>query len=168
MRDEAGGPRRNRRWFLAAGGAVVVGAGAGVGADFLRRRPRPPSPHPPPQAFVDALVTEQRLLASVSVTSRRQPSLAPRLGQLRRDHHAHVATLRAALAPYDRPTRAARRRALAAASPIAETSDALAAAEGDAATRAAERASRLAAADPVLATLFASIAACETTHVHIL
>jgi hypothetical protein len=167
MRDEAGGPRHTRRWFLAAGGAVVVGAGAGVGADLLRHRPRP-IPHPPPQVFVDALVTEQRLLASVSSTGRNQPSLAPRLGQLRRDHRAHVAALRAALAPYDRPTRAARRRALASASPIADTSEALADAERAAAGRAAERASRLAAADAVMATLFASIAACETTHVHVL
>lgn len=167
MREEAGSPRPSRRWFLAAGGAVVVGAGGGVAADFLRR-PHRPAPHPPPQVLVDALASEQRLLTSIASITRGQPSLGSRLGQLRRDHLAHVSALRAALTPYDRPTRAARRRATAAAGPTAGTVHALATAERVAARRAAERASRIAAADPVVATLLASIAACETTHIHVL
>jgi hypothetical protein len=167
MRDEAQAPGRSRRWVLAVGGAVAVGAGGGVAADFLRRAPRP-LPHPPPQVLVDALVTEQRLLASVTSTGHRAASLAPRLGQLRRDHQAHASALHAVLAPYDRPTRAALRRAAASAGPTADTAHALADAELEAARRAAERASRLAAADPVIATLLASIAACETTHLHVL
>lgn len=155
--------RHTRRWFLAAAGAVLVGAGGGVGAAFARRPPRP-VPHRPPQPLVDAYAAEQRLIDSAAATARADSAKRAVLAQLRRDHAAHLAALRAQLSGYDHPSRAARRRAAASAGRLATSTAALSAAEADAAGRAAARANQLAASHPITATLLASIAACESGH----
>lgn len=160
--------RHTRRWFLAGAGAVLVGAGGGVAAAFGQRRPRP-VPHPPPQLLVDAYVAEQRLVASAAATARAAPAEERVvLAQLRRDHEAHSAALRAELARFDHPSRVARRRATALAGRTVTTPAALAALEARAAGQAAGRANELAASHPVPATVLASIAGCESGHVQLL
>jgi hypothetical protein len=157
----------SRRWFLAAGAAVLAGGGGGVGAAFLRHPPRR-APNPPPQLLLEAYVAEQRLIESARATGRADPGLTARLDQLHRDHAAHLAAVRAALARYDRPDPAARRRAARSAGTVARTASALQAAEQQASVRAASRATDLARAHAALAPLFASISACEATHARLL
>jgi hypothetical protein len=159
--------RHTRRWFLGAIAAVVAGAGGGVAAAFTRRQPRPVV-HPAPQLLLDAYAAEQQLTRSAVLTARAEPAARARLLQLRRDHEAHAAALRAQLAPFAKPSRAARRRAAARARAVATTSAAMAAAEGRAATAASARAVRLAVSDPVTATVLATISACEAGHVQLL
>jgi hypothetical protein len=158
---------RSRRWFLAGAAAVVLGAGGGVGAGVLRHRPRPVR-HRPPGDLLAARAAELRLLADVRATAHADASAAARLRQVTNDHEQHLRVIDVALARFDPPTPAARRRAAGRRSRPADTVAALLAAERAAAGAAAERAGRLAPADPALATVFASIAACETTHAELL
>lgn len=158
---------RSRRWFLAGAAAVVLGAGGGIGAGVLRHRPRP-APHRPPDDLLAARAAELHLLADVRATARADASAADRLRQLTDDHDQHLRVIDAALARFDPPTPAARRRVAGHRTRPADTVAALSAAERAAATAAAQRAGRLAPADPALATVFASIAACETTHAELL
>jgi hypothetical protein len=155
-----------RRWFLATAGAVVAGAGGGVAA-FARRSARP-IPHRPPQVLLDAFAAEQRLIASAGATARAEPAARSVLTQVRNDHQAHLAALRAQLSRFDPPTRAAQRRATAHAGASVTARAALADAERTASAHAAARAFQLASAEPTTATLLASIAASEAGHVLLL
>ena len=157
------GQRRwSRRWFLAGGAAAVVGGGAGVGAGFLHHRSTP-APRKPPAALLTAIAAERGLLALAAAAVRSDPTLRTTAALLTGDHAAHLHALQAALSGYDPqpagPTPTAG---------LATTSSArvqLRAAESAAAAAAGRRALQLAGAP---ATLLASIAACESTHVELL
>jgi len=161
---------RGRRWFL--GGllgvlGVAAGAGAGVGIAVARRLPRP-LPHRPPADLLAARAAESRLLAGVAAVQRRGGAPVVDLAQLRRDHEAHRAVIDAELSRFGPAAAAARTRAATSAGRPPDSLAALRTAERAAARAAAARAGRLAASDAPLATVFASIAACEATHAELL
>lgn len=164
--DESGTPSRHtRRWFLAGTGAVLLGAGGGVAADFTRKRPAA-APNPPPRALVEALHAEQGLVNAVTRAGVDPGPDAARLRQIERDHRQHLAAVQAALAQYD-PLKPAPRasRAPATTGPRPMPAATLRKAEAAAAHDGATRAGRLRGRN---ATLLASIAACEATHVELL
>jgi len=145
----------SRRWLLAGGAAVLVGAGAGVGAQFLQKRsPKPLPPVPPP--LLAAAAAERALIADLNATTGGSSEVRAVIEQARANHTAHLAALAALLSAYRRPP--------AGASPRPgrpRTKAQLRIAESAAAQAAADRAGALAGAQ---ATLLASIAACESTH----
>jgi hypothetical protein len=118
--------------------------------------------------LLDAYAAERRLVDSAAATARAESGASEVVTELRGDHEAHLSALRAQLARFDPPSRAARRRATELAGRPVTASAALAGAERVAAQHAAARANQLAAAEPVTATLLASIAACESGHVLLL
>src|SRR5690349_11543211 len=61
-------PGTSRRWFLAGGVAVVLGAGAGVLAEVLSED-EPPALVAPPAALVAAIEAERTLLADLDATT---------------------------------------------------------------------------------------------------
>lgn len=164
--DSAGHP--SRRWFLAFGGALVVGGGAGTGIAFLRpvSRPEPTPPPRPPADLVAALdaaiAAEQSLLADLTATTGGAKDVRLVIAQARADHTAHLRALRAVLASLPKPAHH-RRSSGPAGRP--RTQAQLRTAEARAARVAADRAARL---DGSLAALLASIAACEATHAELL
>lgn len=155
-------PRHTRRWFLAGTGAVLLGAGGGVAAEFARKQPKPP-PNPPPMALVAAQTAEQNLLLDAQRTLKRSGADAARLSQIEGDHRLHLQALRAALTRYDPLPKRRRRLSTRIAGPLGIS--ALRKAESAAARDGAARARQLRGRD---ATLLASIAACEATHVEVL
>ena len=155
-----GARRPSRRWFLAGGTAVLIGAGAGVAADFVHGAPTPAAPEQAPAALRAARADEQALLAAVR-RARADGSLTRDLAELLiSDHEAHLAALTAALAGYAKSGRSG-------AGPTAGRADraSLRALEHRASHTAAERAARLSGPS---AALLASIAACEATHAQVL
>jgi hypothetical protein len=159
---------RTRRWFLAFGGALVVGAGAGTGAAFLHPVPkRKPKPPPRPPADVEAELTaavaaERALLADLDATSGGPPAVRQVIAQARGDHEAHLAALRGVQRSLPKP---AHRPAPHEIAGTPRTQAQLRTAETSASAAAAMRAAVL---DGALAALFASIAACEATHAELL
>ncbi len=149
-----------RRRLLGLGlgvGTVVAAGGAGlaVGATRHRHVPR----ETPPASLVAALAREQQLLASLDAAiTAGATTLAP----IRADHEAHRAALQALV------DRATAPRPTATSSPTATT------APNPADLLAAEKAAQSAAATAsaqasgALAALFASISACEASHVVLL
>jgi hypothetical protein len=141
-----------RRWFLALGGALAVGAGVGTGAAFLhpeRARKRKPPARPPAdvEAALDAAVAAERgLLADLDATSGGAAAVRQVIAQARADHAAH---------------RPARHKVHG----TPRTQAQLRAAETAASVTAAKRAAGL---DGAVAVLLASIAACEATHAELL
>jgi hypothetical protein len=161
--DQPEPPRStSRRWFLAGGVLVVLGAGAGVGAEFVHddhaAKPLPV----PPAALVAAAAAERTLLADLDATTGGAPEVRRVISQVRADHAAHLAALTDLLARYRKlgPSQTP-----SAVPGTARTLKQLNAAEQAASTAAAERAAGL---DGGLAALLASIAACEATHAELL
>ena len=158
----------SRRWFLAFGGALVVGGGAGTGIAFLRpvSKPKPtPPPRPPAHlgaALDAAIAAEQDLLADLTATTGGAKDVRLVIAQARADHTAHLRALRGVLASLPEP---AHHRRLVPPPGRPRTQAQLRTAEARAAHVAAARAGRL---DGSLAALLASIAACEATHAELL
>jgi hypothetical protein len=111
------------------------------------------------QVLLHAVAAEQNLIWIYAKVMSVYPGLAAALAPLRAEHEAHLAQLRArVIEPHGKqvPTTVTERPAVAATQAAALAQ-----------LRAAEM-SRLAAAPASLAQLYASIAACESTHVSVL
>jgi hypothetical protein len=153
--------RISRRWFLAGGGAVLIGGSAGVLAGLRPDRPAPQRT-PPPATLLAALEAERDLIANLDATTGGTPAVRRVIVAARRDHAAHLAALQA-LVP---PSPAAPASATSSApTGTARTAAQLRDAERAASSRAARRAATLHGAEAVL---LASIAACEATHAELL
>ena len=118
------------------------------------------------QALLHAVTAEQNLIWIYAMVMSRYSGLAAELGPLRAEHQSHLAQLRALVIE---PPGKQVPEAVTARPVVAATSGA-ALAQLRAAEQAAVGAqmSRLAAAPASLAQLYASIAACEATHVSLL
>ena len=164
-RRDAAAHGTSRRWFLAGGVAVLLGAGAGVAAEFLTHdSPAPDQPHPP-QVLLDAVAAEQALLADLDATTGGAAQVRAVIGQVRADHAAHLAALRGLVDSYGVPDRATASPSPSPARGTPRTRAALQAAEVRASAVAARRAAALSGGR---AALFASIAASEATHAELL
>jgi hypothetical protein len=153
-------PPTSRRWFLAGGAAVLVGAGAGVAAEFVHDRPPRPRPRAP-RMLVAAAAAEQALIADLDATTGGAPPVRAVIAQARANHAAHLAALRDLLSGYRAEAAPSTSRPAGTARTLAQ----LRAAEQRAARGAGARAARLTGAQ---AALMASIAACESTHAALL
>jgi hypothetical protein len=151
---------RSRRWFLAGGAAVLVGAGAGVGADFAHERSHAKSPDPPPAALIAAIAAERTLIADLEATTGGAAEVRLVIKQARADHAAHLRALLPLLTAHRTPSTAAS-RPRGTPRTLAE----LRAAEQRASAGAARNADALRGAQ---AALLASIAACEASHADLL
>jgi hypothetical protein len=163
--DTAGDPRgTSRRWFLAGGAAVLLGASAGVLSDVLQDTANAPPP-PAPGALLAAIAAERALIADLDATTGGTPPVRRIIVQARADHAAHLAALVR--------LRAGFRSSSASPSPspspsvhgTPRTLAQLRTAEAQASTAAARHAAAL---DGGLATVLASIAACEASHAELL
>jgi hypothetical protein len=158
----ATGPGRRvsrRAILLSAAGAVLVGGAAGGGVAALRplRHGRRPSA---PVDLLDALAAEDALIAALDAMAGTNAGDRI-LAAVRADHVAHQAALRAFLSEFTPPPNTARSAPTASVGSRAE----LARLEQRAADAAAGRAARLSGS---AASVLASIAACESTHVVVL
>jgi hypothetical protein len=126
----------------------------------------PPHPSQQTQVLLRAVTAEQHLVLIYAKVMAVYPGLAGALAPLRAEHEAHLARLRARVIepPGKQP------QAEATAGPAVAATQAAALAQLRAAEQAAVAAqmSRLGAAPASLAQLYASIAACEATHVSVL
>jgi hypothetical protein len=118
------------------------------------------------QVLLHAVTAEQGLIWIYAKVMSVYPALAAALSPLRAEHEAHLAQLRARV--IEPPGRQA--PAAVTARPFIAGTQAAALAQLRAAEQAAVTAQmdRLAAAPASLAQLYASIAACESTHVSVL
>lgn len=130
----------------------------------------PPQVSQQTQVLLHAVAAEQNLIWIYAKVMSAYSGLAAALAPLRAEHEAHLAQLRARVIepPGKQPT--ANATATATARPAVAAPQAAALAQLRAAERAAVTAqmNRLAAAPASLAQLYASIAACESTHVSVL
>lgn len=164
--DDAAADRSpSRRAVLIGGAAVVLAGGAGVAAGRLTGPGHPTAdPRPAPAALLAALRDEESLVTAAEAVLTADPASRRLVSQIRSDHRAHLAALRAALAPYDPPVT---RRGGTSPSPTPTPATppknraGLRAREQQAAAAGARRSARLAGRD---AALLASIAACEAGH----
>jgi hypothetical protein len=118
------------------------------------------------QVLLHAVTAEQNLIWVYAKVMALYSGLAATLAPLRAEHEAHLAKLRArVIEPPGRPSPAA-----VAPRPLIAGTQAAALRQLRAAEQAAVTAqmNRLAAAPASLAQLYASIAACESTHVTVL
>ncbi|HEV7203395.1 MAG TPA: hypothetical protein VGN18_02230 [Jatrophihabitans sp.] len=152
----------SRRGVLLGAAAVVLAGGGGVGAGFLEKRRRAPIRPLPPAALTAAADDERQLIADLDATTGGSAGVRVVIAQARADHAAHLRALEALLGSYRQPV-------TPTSSPsglgTARTAAQLRSAETQAAVASGRRA---AAATGSLATLFASIAACESTHAALL
>jgi hypothetical protein len=126
----------------------------------------PPHPSQQTQVLLHAVTAEQNLILIYARVMSVYSGLAAELGPLHAEHQAHLAQLRARVVepPGKQPPAASTARPAVAATQSAALAQ----------LRAAEQAavsaqmSRLGAAPASLAQLYASIAACESTHVSVL
>ncbi|MBN9618356.1 MAG: hypothetical protein J0H43_01260, partial [Actinobacteria bacterium] len=95
-----------RRWFVAGGVGLVLGAGAGVGAEFWNQRPPTPLPEPP-AALVGAAAAERSLLADLVATTGGPPAVRAVLATTQADHTAHLAAIEELLRFYRPPSQPA-------------------------------------------------------------
>lgn len=153
----------SRRAVLLGAAAVVLAAGGGVGAGFLARRRTAPVLPRPPAELVAAAATERRLIADLDATTGGSADVRQVIASARADHAAHLQALEALLGAFRRPVAPA--ASTTPARGVARTAAQLRAAETSAAVDAERRA---AAATGSLATLLASISACESTHAALL
>lgn len=118
------------------------------------------------QVLLHAVAAEQDLIWIYAKVMSVYPGLAAELGPLRAEHQAHLAQLRARVVepPGNQAPDAVTARPAVAATQAGALAQ-LRAAEQAAVTA---QMSRLAAAPASLAQLYASIAACESTHVSVL
>jgi hypothetical protein len=151
-----------RRWFLAGGLAVVLGAGGGAIVELVRNpKHRPALPPPAPGALLAAVESERVLIADLDATTGGPPAVRRVVVAARADHAAHLHALSALVARYRRVAPGQRRRHRGSPRTLAQ----LRAAEQHAAVVAARRARALEGGS---AALLASIAACEATHAELL
>jgi hypothetical protein len=157
------GPDRTRRVFLAAGGLLVAGAAGGGVALGLSGGSSAQAPLQPDvrAALVRAALAEVDLIAAAARAMRTAsgPDRAT-LRLVHRNHVAHLAAVRAAIADAAYPAHPPRIRKHARHVP-----GELAAAEARAARAGARRALELTGAP---SALLASIAACEAGHAELL
>ncbi|MEO9137477.1 MAG: hypothetical protein ABI345_00250 [Jatrophihabitans sp.] len=156
----------SRRWVLGGGAAVLLAAAGGAGAALLKPKQSPKRPAPAPLALLDAIAAEQALIADLDATTGGSFEVRRGIVQARADHAAHLRVLVSAASPFDRPksrtpTLSSTGSSSARAPGVARTAKELRSAEQTASTAAARRAASL---DGRLATVLASIAACEATH----
>ena len=136
----------------------------------------PPQPSQQTQVLLHAIAAEQQLIWVYAKVTAAYSVLAATLAPLRAEHEAHLAQLRARVV--EPPGRQAQAAVTAGPSttgspttgPLIAGTQAAALAQLRAAEQAAVTAQmdRLAAAPAALAQLYASIAACESTHVSVL
>ncbi len=127
----------------------------------------PPHPSQQTQVLLHAVTAEQDLIWVYAKVMALYSALGGTLAPLRAEHEAHLAQLRArVIEPPGRPSQAA----VTPRPPRIAGTQAAALAQLRAAEQAAVSAQmgRLAAAPASLAQLYASIAACESTHVGVL
>jgi hypothetical protein len=163
----------SRRWFLAGGAAVLLGAGAGLAAEFAtHEKPAPPQPPTPPRALVDAIAAERALLTDLAATTGGSPAVRAVIRQIRADHATHLMVLTDLVASYGVLTGAGPASSASSASSPApspsgtpRTRAALRDAERRASAAAARHADALTGGQ---AALLASIAAAEATHADLL
>jgi hypothetical protein len=154
-------PHTSRRWFLAGGAAVVLGAGAGVLAAAVQDS-SPAPPPAPPDALLAAIAAERVLLADLVATTGGTPPVRRVIVQARADHAAHLAALTRLLAGFRMPS------AAPSPAPPHGTPRTLAELRGREQQASVVAARNAAALDGGLATVLASIAACEATHAELL
>lgn len=160
------GPSR-RAFLIGSGAAVVLGAGGGVAVGALEPGPHRDLPPEPPAVLVAALAAEQALIASIKASTGGGATVQAKLALVAADHLKHATVLQALI----EETGAAPQPAVPSGSP-GDTQPAtpqplaqLVTAEQSASAAAAKWAAALSGRD---ATLLASIAACEATHVELL
>ena len=126
----------------------------------------PPHPSQQTQVLLHAITAEQGLIWVYAKVTATYPALAAILAPLRAEHEAHLSELRARVVePAGKQAKAA-----VTARPLIAGTQAAALAQLRAFEVAAVTAQmdRLAAAPASLAQLYASIAACESTHASVL
>lgn len=156
----------SRRWVLGGGAAVLLAGAGGAGAALLQPKRSPKRPAPAPPALLDAVAAERGLIADLEATTGGSFAVRRVIVQARADHVAHLRALESAASPFDRPrsrtrTASSTGSSSAPAPGVARTATELRSAEQAASAAAARRAASL---DGRLATVLASIAACEATH----
>jgi hypothetical protein len=126
----------------------------------------PPPLSPDVRTLMTAVTAEDNLVYLYTKTIASYSALAPRLSPLLAEHQAHLRALRAQVV--EPPGKSLRPRP--SSRPVIPASEARAITQLRAAEQAAIKAQlgRLAAASPVEAQLYASIAASESTHITIL
>jgi hypothetical protein len=126
----------------------------------------PPHPSQQTQVLLHAVTAEQHLILIYATVMSTYSGLAAELGPLHAEHQAHLAQLRARVIEPPGKTLPG----TLTARPAVAATQAAALAQLRAAEQAAVTAqmSRLGAAPAALAQLYASIAACEATHVSVL
>ena len=151
-----------RRWFLAGGLAVVLGAGGGAIVELVGNPKHRPAPPPPaPRALLAAVDAERALIADLDATTGGPPAVRRVIVAARADHAAHLHALTALATRYRRVAPGERRRHRGSPRTLAQ----LRTAEQHASAAAARRARTV---DGGSAALLASIAACEATHAELL
>jgi hypothetical protein len=123
------------------------------------------------QVLLHAVTAEQNLIRIYAAVMSAYSGLAAELGPLQAEHQAHLAQLRArVIEPPGSPPPGSQPSGTPSGGPHVARPEAAALAQLRAAEQAAVSAqmSRLAAAPASLAQLYASIAACESTHVSVL
>ncbi|MEO6887108.1 MAG: hypothetical protein ABI232_12610 [Jatrophihabitantaceae bacterium] len=160
------GPSR-RTFLIGSGVAVAVGAGGGIAAGALRAGPHRSTPSEPPPVLVAALASELALIASIKASTGGGAAVQAKLAEVARNHLTHATVLQALIddtVTEPTPSHASGSPSQPPSAPPL-TLARLAAAERRASATAARRAAALSGRD---ATLLASIAACEATHVALL
>ncbi|HEY8301379.1 MAG TPA: hypothetical protein VIG48_05745 [Jatrophihabitans sp.] len=155
----------SRRGFVIAGGLAVVSAGAG--AWWARRDDGAAAPQRPAdtQELAAAADAERELIALIDALARHaHGERAATLSAIGKDHAAHHAAIRAAIADATYPRPLPAQRAKPYTGPKPKVADLLAK-ERQAARDAAARAQRLSGRS---AALLASIAASEAVHAEVL
>lgn len=113
-----------------------------------------------------AIAAKSAMIARYTATAAAYPQLRPALGPLLGDHQAHLAELRHRLVEPPHPAPGLGPPSAQPEGPVPSGQGAAVAALASAErSAAAEHVAQLRSAAPSLAQLFASIAACEATHV---
>jgi hypothetical protein len=154
-----------RRRVMVTGAVVAAGAAGAVLGTVRPVHVARTKLAPPPAALTSALAREQAMLAALDAALRADPSLRPRIAQIRNDHAAHAVALESAIGAYPAyPTTAAASSGPSGTVAVQSATE-LRSAEQSAATLAAAASAALGGAD---AALLASISAAESTHAALL
>ena len=154
-----------RRRLLITGAVVAAGTAGAVLGTLRPVHVARTKLAPPPAALTGALAREQALVAAIDAALRQDPSLRPRIAQIRDDHAAHAAAIESAIGAYPAYPSTAAASSGPSGTLAAPSATELRAAEVSAATLAAAESSALRGAD---AGLLASISAAESTHAALL
>ena len=126
----------------------------------------PPTVSPQTQTLLHAVTAELNLIWIYNAASTAYSGLAPALAPLRAEHEAHLAQLRARV--IEPPGKKVPDTVTAKPHLGPTQADALVQLRGAEQSAVTTLMGRLSSASPSLAQLYASIAACESTHVSIL